>query len=200
MSTGPGHLVNTLISMKVPTFVSHTQSKVRWSHIKTSPTTRISNFCYACTCLISLGSGVSIAQCLAGYCFFPCCHTYTTHHFAGRTTSTNQKFQQKNYAFSKCPDIVCESVLHVCVSVCLCMRWLLTFVRAQIAPYTTCLVNGVFWAPGTPRLLTLEQCKQLLPKDFDACQLRYEGVPKLPQRLLAIADISCDLHVCLKEL
>ena len=126
MSTGPGHLVNTLISMKVPTFVSHTQSKVRWSHIKTSPTTRISNFCYACTCLISLGSGVSIAQCLAGYCFFPCCHTYTTYHFAGRTTSTNQKFQQKNYAFSKCPDIVCESVLHVCVSVCLCMRWLLS--------------------------------------------------------------------------
>ena len=123
----------------------------------------------------------------------------STPHFAGRsTTSTNQKFQQKNYAFLKCLDIMCESVLHVCVSVCLCMRWLLTFIWAQIAPYTTCLVNGVFWAPGTPRLLTTEQCKQLLPKDFDACQLRYEGVPKLPQRLLAIADISCDLNVCLK--
>ena len=68
--------------------------------------------------------------------------------------------------------------------------------RVQIAPYTTCLVNGVFWAPGTSRLLTIEQCKQLLPEHFDACQLRYEGVPKLPQKLLAVADISCDLNVC----
>ncbi|XP_064400611.1 alpha-aminoadipic semialdehyde synthase, mitochondrial-like [Halichondria panicea] len=63
----------------------------------------------------------------------------------------------------------------------------------KVAPYTTCLINGVFWVPGTPRLLTLDQAKQLHPPHVDSEELRFEGVPQLPQRLLAIADISCDI-------
>ena len=46
-----------------------------------------------------------------------------------------------------------------------------------IAPYITCLVNGVFWASGCPRLLT--------EQDFVAIQ-------KERGRLIAIADISND--------
>jgi alpha-aminoadipic semialdehyde synthase len=64
----------------------------------------------------------------------------------------------------------------------------------QVAPYTTCLVNGVFWAPNTPRLLTITQSTSLHPVHMDSSVLKLQGVPDLPQRLLAVADISCDLH------
>lgn len=64
----------------------------------------------------------------------------------------------------------------------------------QIAPYTTCLVNGVFWSPNTPRLLTTAQAKSLHPEHMDSSILKLQGVPSLPQRLLTVADISCDLH------
>ncbi|XP_003384172.1 PREDICTED: alpha-aminoadipic semialdehyde synthase, mitochondrial-like [Amphimedon queenslandica] len=60
----------------------------------------------------------------------------------------------------------------------------------KIAPYTTVLINGVYWAPNTPRLITLEDCKKLQPKEFEVDT--YSGVPDLPQRLLAICDISAD--------
>lgn len=60
----------------------------------------------------------------------------------------------------------------------------------EIAPYTTCLVNGIYWAPGRPRLITYQQSKNLQPKDFKVDL--YSGVPALPQRLLAICDISAD--------
>ena len=57
------------------------------------------------------------------------------------------------------------------------------------------IVNGVFWAPGMDRLLTTEQCRQLHPREINIKAMRTQGVPQLPQRLLAIADISCDLRV-----
>ena len=62
-------------------------------------------------------------------------------------------------------------------------------------PYASCLVNGVFWAPGTTRLITEEQGRTLHPANFDSSTLIHEGMPRLPQRLLAIADISNDLGV-----
>jgi alpha-aminoadipic semialdehyde synthase len=64
----------------------------------------------------------------------------------------------------------------------------------KIAPYTTCLVNGVFWAPNTPRLLSIAQSSSLHPVHMDTSVMKLQGVPALPQRLLAVADISCDLH------
>lgn len=65
----------------------------------------------------------------------------------------------------------------------------------QIAPYTTCLVNGIFWAPGSPRLITKDQFRSLQPEHFSMSELQREGVPELPQRLLTIADISNDSNV-----
>ena len=44
--------------------------------------------------------------------------------------------------------------------------------------------------------MTTEQCKGLHPQEFDLLtNLRSTGLPKLPQRLLAIADVSCDMQV-----
>ena len=45
------------------------------------------------------------------------------------------------------------------------------------------------------RLLTIDQCRQLHPKEINIESMRVQGIPQLPQRLLAIADISCDLRV-----
>ncbi|XP_067855900.1 alpha-aminoadipic semialdehyde synthase, mitochondrial [Heptranchias perlo] len=60
----------------------------------------------------------------------------------------------------------------------------------DIAPYTTCLVNGIYWDPDTPRLLTRLDAQNLLAsaKSFDPAN----GCPKLPHRFLAICDISAD--------
>lgn len=56
------------------------------------------------------------------------------------------------------------------------------------------LVNGTYWAPGIPKLLTNDDAKHLLKplKKTSA----YEGCPNLPHRLLAICDISADPSVC----
>lgn len=62
----------------------------------------------------------------------------------------------------------------------------------KILPYTTCLINGIYWAPGSPRLLTVKQCQQLQAKELD---ISFTGAPPLPQRLLAICDISADINV-----
>ncbi|KAJ1727351.1 hypothetical protein LPJ61_004617 [Coemansia biformis] len=51
----------------------------------------------------------------------------------------------------------------------------------KIAPYTTMLVNGIYWEPKYPRLLTTE--------DLAAIQRRRD----LRTRMLAVADISCDI-------
>ncbi|TPX35462.1 hypothetical protein SmJEL517_g02078 [Synchytrium microbalum] len=50
----------------------------------------------------------------------------------------------------------------------------------KIAPYTRMLINGIYWDPRFPRLLTNEQARDLA----------LEG--RLP--LLTIADISCDIN------
>ena len=51
----------------------------------------------------------------------------------------------------------------------------------QIAPYTSVLLNGGFWAPGCPRLLTTAQLAEL--------QSRSDN------RLISIVDVSCDWEV-----
>ena len=52
----------------------------------------------------------------------------------------------------------------------------------QIAPYVTVVVNGIYWEPIYPRLLTTAQTTALLLQPS--------------HRLLGIADISCDIEVC----
>jgi len=57
------------------------------------------------------------------------------------------------------------------------------------------IVNGIYWAPGAPRLITIPDAKTLLrPEDpASASWLAHSvGCPQLPHRLLAICDISAD--------
>ncbi|XP_011792813.1 PREDICTED: alpha-aminoadipic semialdehyde synthase, mitochondrial [Colobus angolensis palliatus] len=61
----------------------------------------------------------------------------------------------------------------------------------DIAPYTTCLINGIYWEQNTPRLLTRQDAQSLLaPGKFSAAGV--EGCPSLPHKLVAICDISAD--------
>ncbi|KAM6926547.1 alpha-aminoadipic semialdehyde synthase, mitochondrial [Lycodopsis pacificus] len=62
--------------------------------------------------------------------------------------------------------------------------------RTSVAPYTTCLINGIYWGPQTPRLLRrLDAQKLMRPKTSPSVT---EGSPGLPHKLLAICDISAD--------
>ncbi|XP_051917277.1 alpha-aminoadipic semialdehyde synthase, mitochondrial [Hippocampus zosterae] len=62
--------------------------------------------------------------------------------------------------------------------------------RTSVAPYTNCLINGIYWDPQTPRLLRRLDAQQLLrPRSNGATS---EGMPELPHKLLAICDISAD--------
>ncbi|NWX84796.1 AASS protein, partial [Nothoprocta pentlandii] len=63
--------------------------------------------------------------------------------------------------------------------------------NTDIAPYTTCLINGIYWEQHTPRLLSRQDAQKLLvPMKSDAVST--EGCPELPHKLLAICDISAD--------
>ncbi|XP_005100303.1 alpha-aminoadipic semialdehyde synthase, mitochondrial [Aplysia californica] len=62
----------------------------------------------------------------------------------------------------------------------------------NIAPYASCIINGIYWAPGAPRLITIPEAKTLL-RPTDAPWIPSSpGCPTLPHRLLAICDISAD--------
>ncbi|KAJ0069781.1 hypothetical protein NL108_014334, partial [Boleophthalmus pectinirostris] len=63
--------------------------------------------------------------------------------------------------------------------------------RTSVAPYTTCLINGIYWDPHTPRLLRRLDAQKLMrpPKNSP---WHNEGSPALPHKLLAICDISAD--------
>ncbi|XP_039264395.2 alpha-aminoadipic semialdehyde synthase, mitochondrial-like isoform X1 [Styela clava] len=70
----------------------------------------------------------------------------------------------------------------------------------EIAPYASCIVNGIFWRPRDPRLLTNEHAVSLQDPKFAPkispiirnAVTSSEGCPRLPHRLIAIADISAD--------
>uniref|UniRef100_A0A8C6SN50 Aminoadipate-semialdehyde synthase n=1 Tax=Neogobius melanostomus TaxID=47308 RepID=A0A8C6SN50_9GOBI len=63
--------------------------------------------------------------------------------------------------------------------------------RTSVAPYTTCLINGIYWDRHTPRLLRRSDAQKLMrpPKNSLPCN---KGSPALPHKLLAICDISAD--------
>ncbi|MEE6513353.1 hypothetical protein FKM82_020923 [Ascaphus truei] len=63
--------------------------------------------------------------------------------------------------------------------------------NTDIAPYTTCLINGIYWDPHTPRLLNRQDAQRLLAP-VKSTSAATEGCPKLPHKLLAIGDISAD--------
>jgi len=50
----------------------------------------------------------------------------------------------------------------------------------KFVPYTCFLINGAFWKPGLPRVITINEIKELTAAG--------------KSRLLGIADVSCDLY------
>uniref|UniRef100_A0A8C4IV44 Alpha-aminoadipic semialdehyde synthase, mitochondrial n=1 Tax=Dromaius novaehollandiae TaxID=8790 RepID=A0A8C4IV44_DRONO len=63
--------------------------------------------------------------------------------------------------------------------------------NTDIAPYTTCLINGIYWEQHTPRLLSRQDAQKLLVP-IKSAAIATEGCPELPHKLLAICDISAD--------
>ncbi|XP_008578739.1 PREDICTED: alpha-aminoadipic semialdehyde synthase, mitochondrial isoform X2 [Galeopterus variegatus] len=63
--------------------------------------------------------------------------------------------------------------------------------NTDIAPYTTCLINGIYWEQNTPRLLTRQDAQSLLAPSKSSVA-GVEGCPTLPHKLVAICDISAD--------
>lgn len=62
----------------------------------------------------------------------------------------------------------------------------------KIAPYASVVVNGIYWAVGAPRLITIPDAKTLLRPQHTPWLAHVVGCPQLPHRLLAICDISAD--------
>jgi len=70
-------------------------------------------------------------------------------------------------------------------------RYISTF-ATKIGPYVSCLVNGIYWAVNSPKLLTLPDAKRLLQPVSQPWLPQTAGSPPLPQRLIALCDISAD--------
>lgn len=67
-----------------------------------------------------------------------------------------------------------------------------TYFILQIAPYASVIINGIYWAYNSPKLLTIPDAKHLLRPSYTPWLPTSEGSPYLPHRLLAICDISAD--------
>lgn len=63
---------------------------------------------------------------------------------------------------------------------------------SQIAPYASVILNGIYWAVDSPKLLTIPDAKQLLQPAHTPWLPTSPGTPALPHRMLGICDISAD--------
>ncbi|XP_052756127.1 alpha-aminoadipic semialdehyde synthase, mitochondrial isoform X1 [Galleria mellonella] len=70
-------------------------------------------------------------------------------------------------------------------------RYISTFAQT-IAPYTSVLVNCIYWAVDSPKLLTIPDAKHLLLPSHTPWLPKSIGAPALPHRMLGICDISAD--------
>lgn len=70
-------------------------------------------------------------------------------------------------------------------------RYASTF-ATKIAPYASVIINGIYWAPEAPRLITIPEAKNLLQPTSFPWIPSSKGCPQLPHRLLALCDISAD--------
>ncbi|XP_014245986.1 alpha-aminoadipic semialdehyde synthase, mitochondrial isoform X2 [Cimex lectularius] len=70
-------------------------------------------------------------------------------------------------------------------------KYVSTFSK-KIAPYASVVINGIYWAVDSPKLLTLPDAKALLRPANTPWLPCSDGAPALPHRLLAICDISAD--------
>lgn len=62
----------------------------------------------------------------------------------------------------------------------------------KIAPYASVIINGIYWAVGSPKLLTIPDAKTLLRPANTPWLPSSKGAPSLPHRMLAMCDISAD--------
>nr|CAD7596494.1 unnamed protein product [Timema genevievae] len=62
----------------------------------------------------------------------------------------------------------------------------------KIAPYASVIINGIYWAVDSPKLLTIPDAKYLLRPANTPWIPSSVGSPALPHRMLAICDISAD--------
>ena len=62
----------------------------------------------------------------------------------------------------------------------------------NIAPFASVIINGIYWAVNSPRLITIPDAKRLLKSPDTPWIPSSVGSPALPHRLLAICDISAD--------
>ena len=62
----------------------------------------------------------------------------------------------------------------------------------QIAPYASCIINGIYWAPRSPLLISNADAKALLQSTDVQGTRSKPSCPTLPHRLVAICDISSD--------
>ncbi|XP_022657573.1 alpha-aminoadipic semialdehyde synthase, mitochondrial-like isoform X3 [Varroa destructor] len=70
-------------------------------------------------------------------------------------------------------------------------RYYSTFAK-DIAPYASVIVNGIYWAVNSPKLITIPDAKRILRPTYTPWLPSSQGSPSLPHRLLAICDISAD--------
>nr|XP_008256504.1 alpha-aminoadipic semialdehyde synthase, mitochondrial isoform X2 [Oryctolagus cuniculus] len=64
--------------------------------------------------------------------------------------------------------------------------------NTDIAPYTTCLINGIYWEQNTPRLLTRQDAQSLLaPGKFSVTGV--EGCPALPHNVEGSGILMCSI-------
>ena len=62
----------------------------------------------------------------------------------------------------------------------------------NIAPFTSMLINCLYWSPGDPKILTNDQVDNLI--NSETRKSEFPGVPYLPQKLLVVSDISADTN------
>ncbi|KAG7155794.1 Alpha-aminoadipic semialdehyde synthase-like [Homarus americanus] len=62
----------------------------------------------------------------------------------------------------------------------------------KVAPYASVIINGIYWAVNSPKLLTIPDAKYLLQPVYTPWLPASMGSPSLPHRMLAICDVSAD--------
>ncbi|CAG9819108.1 unnamed protein product [Phaedon cochleariae] len=70
-------------------------------------------------------------------------------------------------------------------------RYISTFTK-KFAPYASVIVNGIYWAVNSPKLMTIPDAKHLLRPAHTPWLPTSVGSPALPHRMLGICDISAD--------
>lgn len=55
---------------------------------------------------------------------------------------------------------------------------------SQIAPYASVIINGIYYAPNDPRLISIPNCKELVQPTDMPWLPSSPGCPRLPHRLV----------------